>query len=78
MAISVIFDDLARDGIPYVPYPPMQVALAWLLQRAPNALLIPGTSSMAHLLEKPRGGRSLLPDEALFALDGIARTVGSA
>ncbi len=33
---------------------PMQVALAWLLQRSPNILLIPGTSSVAHLREKSR------------------------
>ena len=70
---DVMVDELAADGIAYVPFfplggftplqsnilfavcrndsmrPPMQVALAWLLHRAPNILLIPGTSSLAHL-----------------------------
>ncbi len=69
-----LVDDLAADGVAYVPFfplggfsplqsttlseaaaslgvTPMQVALAWLLQRAPNILLIPGTSSLAHLRE---------------------------
>src|SRR5215470_2478275 len=69
-ADDALIDDLARDGIPYVPYfplggfnplqssilskvaarlaaTPMQVALAWLLRRAPNILLIPGTSSVS-------------------------------
>src|SRR5262249_11288142 len=69
---DALIDELARDGIAYVPFfplggfnplqssilsdvarhleaSPMQVALAWLLRRAPNILLIPGTSSVAHL-----------------------------
>ena len=69
-----LIDDLARDGIAYVPFfplggfsplqsstlsdvaarlgaTPMQVALAWLLHRSPNILLIPGTSSVGHLRE---------------------------
>ena len=69
-ADDALIDDLARDGIPFVPYfplggfnpilskvaahldaTPMQVALAWLLRRAHNILLIPGTSSVAHLRE---------------------------
>lgn len=50
---------------------PMQVALAWLLQRSPNILLIPGTSSVAHLKENiASAGLNLSPD-ALAALDGI-------
>jgi aryl-alcohol dehydrogenase-like predicted oxidoreductase len=49
---------------------PMQVALAWLLRRAPNILLIPGTSSLAHLRENLTPVD--LPDEAVGALDGIA------
>jgi aryl-alcohol dehydrogenase-like predicted oxidoreductase len=54
---------------------PMQVALAWLLQRAPNILLIPGTSSVAHLKENLAATELRLPDNAIKALDGI---VGSA
>jgi pyridoxine 4-dehydrogenase len=51
---------------------PMQVALAWLLRRAPNVLLIPGTSSVAHLRENLAAAALTLPEEALIALDGIA------
>jgi len=51
---------------------PMQVALAWLLQRAPNILLIPGTSSVAHLHENLEAGSLVLPPEEVAALDGIA------
>lgn len=50
---------------------PMQVALAWLLQRSPNILLIPGTSSLAHLRENVAAAAIELPDEAIAALDGI-------
>jgi pyridoxine 4-dehydrogenase len=50
---------------------PMQVALAWLLRRAPNILLIPGTSSVAHLRENLAAGRLNLPDDAVTALNGI-------
>jgi pyridoxine 4-dehydrogenase len=50
----------------------MQVALAWLLQRAPNILLIPGTSSVAHLHENLAAATLALPDEALGALNRIA------
>lgn len=56
---------------------PMQVALAWLLRRAPNILLIPGTSSLAHLRENLAAGAIHLPDEALAALDGVAASAGS-
>ncbi len=49
----------------------MQTALAWLLQRAPNILLIPGTSSPDHLRENLAAARLVLPQEALAALDGI-------
>lgn len=48
---------------------PMQVALAWLLQRAPNILLIPGTSSVAHLHENLAAAALTLPDDAVEALD---------
>ena len=51
---------------------PMQVALAWLLRRAPNVLLIPGTASRAHLRENLAARTLDLPDEAMAALDGIA------
>ena len=51
---------------------PMQVALAWLLQRSPNILLIPGTSSVTHLRENLAAVDIALPDEALKTLDHIA------
>lgn len=51
---------------------PMQVALAWLLQRSPNILLIPGTSSVPHLRENLAAASLALPDDAVKALDGIA------
>ncbi|HEX4196512.1 MAG TPA: aldo/keto reductase family oxidoreductase [Caulobacteraceae bacterium] len=54
---------------------PMQVALAWLLQRAPNILLIPGTSSLAHLRENLAAAALVLPPEALSALNGIGAKV---
>jgi len=89
-----MIDDLARDGIAYVPFfplggftplqssslndvakrlgaTPMQVALAWLLRRAPNILLIPGTSSVAHLRENLAAADLVLPNDAIKALDGI-------
>jgi aryl-alcohol dehydrogenase-like predicted oxidoreductase len=52
----------------------MQVALAWLLRRAPNILLIPGTSSVAHLRENVASVGINLPDDALASLNGIAST----
>jgi aryl-alcohol dehydrogenase-like predicted oxidoreductase len=51
---------------------PMQVALAWLLRRSPNILLIPGTSSVAHLRENLGAAELTLPDDAIKALDSIA------
>ena len=91
---DALIDDLARDGIAYVPFfplggfsplqssaldgvadrlgaTPMQVALAWLLRRSPNILLIPGTSSLAHLRENLAVADLVLPDEALRELDAI-------
>ncbi|TIS54122.1 aldo/keto reductase family oxidoreductase [Mesorhizobium sp.] len=50
----------------------MQVALAWLLRRAPNILLIPGTSSVAHLRENLAAAELQLPEDALRELDGVA------
>jgi pyridoxine 4-dehydrogenase len=96
-ADDALIDDLARDGIAYVPFfplggfnplqssilsevaarlraTPMQVALAWLLRRAPNILLIPGTSSVAHLRENVASVDINLPDDALASLNGIAST----
>jgi aryl-alcohol dehydrogenase-like predicted oxidoreductase len=98
---DALIGDLARDGIPYVPFfplggfsplqssilsdvaqrlgaTPMQVALAWLLRRAPNILPIPGTSSVAHLRENVAAAELKLPHDAVMALDGIAASVGSA
>jgi len=95
-ADDALIDELAQQGIPYVPYfplggftplqsgvldevaaglgaTPMQVALAWLLQRAPNILLIPGTSSLAHLRENLAASVLVLPDAALAALDSIGK-----
>ncbi|AMP06917.1 aldo/keto reductase family oxidoreductase [Collimonas pratensis] len=92
---DALINELARDGIAYVPYfplggftplqsstlsdvaarlgaTPMQVALAWLLRRAPNILLIPGTSSIAHLQENLAAGKLALPDDAITALDQVA------
>ncbi|VWX61700.1 putative aldo/keto reductase, NAD(P)-binding [Burkholderiales bacterium 8X] len=50
---------------------PMQVALAWLLQRSPNILLIPGTSSAVHLRENLAAAQLVLPGDAVEALDRI-------
>ena len=51
---------------------PMQVALAWLLQRSPNILLIPGTSSVKHLRENLEAATLQLPSEVIADLDSIA------
>jgi pyridoxine 4-dehydrogenase len=51
---------------------PMAVALAWLLQRSPNVLLIPGTSSVAHLRENVAGAALELPTDELAELDAVA------
>ena len=91
---NALVDDLARDGIAYVPFfplggfsplqsaalsdvatrleaTPMQVALAWLLQRSPNLLLIPGTSSVEHLRENLSAASLQIPAEELANLDAI-------
>jgi len=93
-----LIDDLARQGIAYVPFfplggftplqsstlsyaagrlgaTPMQVALAWLLHRSSNILLIPGTSSVAHLRENMAAGQLTLSPQTLAELDGIAALV---
>lgn len=51
--------------------PPMQVALAWLLRRAPNILVIPGTSTLAHLRENIAAGALVLDSRALTDLDNL-------
>ena len=98
-ADDALIDDLARDGIAYVPFfplggfsplqsaalsavatrlgaKPMQVALAWLLQRSPNILLIPGTSSVEHLRENLKASMLQLPSEVVAELDSIGRASG--
>jgi aryl-alcohol dehydrogenase-like predicted oxidoreductase len=52
---------------------PMQVAQAWLLHRAPNILLIPGTSSIAHLRENLAAAQITLPDDVIRELNGVAK-----
>lgn len=55
---------------------PMQVALAWLLQRAPNILLIPGTSSVGHLRENLAAADLVLSPDVVRELDGFDAAVG--
>jgi aryl-alcohol dehydrogenase-like predicted oxidoreductase len=57
---------------------PMQVALAWLLQRAPNILLIPGTSSVGHLRENLAAANLELPSDTVTVLDQIATGIAPA
>ncbi|WP_313556200.1 aldo/keto reductase family oxidoreductase [Agrobacterium cavarae] len=64
---SVLSDVAAR-----LDATPMQVALAWLLQRSPNILLIPGTSSRGHLRENLAAATIELPSEALSELEKVA------
>src|SRR6516165_7752791 len=91
---DAFIDDLAAQGIAYVPFfplggfnllqsarldsvaeslgaTPMQLALAWLLQRSPNVLLIPGTSSVEHLRENLRAATLGLLAQALAKLNSI-------
>ncbi len=56
---------------------PMQVALAWLLQRSPNILLIPGTSTVGHLRENLKAATLQIPSEILADLDSIGRSAGA-
>jgi aryl-alcohol dehydrogenase-like predicted oxidoreductase len=56
---------------------PMQVALAWLLQRSPNILLIPGTSSVTHLRENLNAATLKLPAEVLLSLDSIGESAAA-
>ena len=92
-------DDLAKQGIAYVPFfplggftplqssaldtaaaslraTPMQVALAWLLQKSPNILLIPGTSSVDHLRENLKAATLPIPSEMIANLDSIGGIPG--
>jgi pyridoxine 4-dehydrogenase len=96
---DALIDDLAAQGIAYVPFfplggftplqssaldraaasleaTPMQVALAWLLQRSPNILLIPGTSSVGHLRENLKAATLQIPAEVLADLESIGRGSG--
>jgi aryl-alcohol dehydrogenase-like predicted oxidoreductase len=65
---STALSDIARD----LGATPMQVALAWLLQRAPNILLIPGTASLAHLRENLAAATLALPSETVVRLNRIS------
>lgn len=65
---SSILSDVAQD----LDVKPLQVALAWLLRRSPNILLIPGTSSVGHLRDNLSVAEITLPNEAFTLLDGIA------
>jgi pyridoxine 4-dehydrogenase len=94
-ADDALVDDLARNGIAYVPFFPLggfnplqssvlseaaarlsatptQVALAWLLHRSPNVLVIPGTSSLIHLRENLAAASLQIPSEVLADLDKIS------
>jgi pyridoxine 4-dehydrogenase len=68
---SSVLDRVAES----VQVTPMQVALAWLLQRSPNILLIPGTSSINHLQENLAAAVLELPSDDIAELDGIAEGV---
>ena len=93
---DALIDDLAAQGIGYVPFfplggftplqssaldraaaslqaTPMQVAVAWLLQRSPNILLIPGTSSVGHLRENLKAAALQIPAQVLADLESIGR-----
>ena len=70
---SSALSDVARD----LDATPMQVALAWLLQRSPNILLIPGTSSVGHLRENLAAGEIVLPADAIATLDRIGSDAAS-
>jgi len=63
----VVIQTAARLGVT-----PPQVALQWLLQLAPNVLLIPGTASVAHLLDNLAAEDAVLDDQALRQLDGVS------
>jgi aryl-alcohol dehydrogenase-like predicted oxidoreductase len=66
---SGTLDDVAAE----VGVTPMQVALAWLMQRSPNILLIPGTSTRVHLRENLAAASIKLPESVLTKLDAVAK-----
>jgi len=66
---SSILDDAAAS----LHATPMQLALAWLLQRSPNILLIPGTSSVAHLRENLEASKVEIPRKVIGDLDSLGR-----
>ena len=93
---DAFIDDLASQGIAYVPFfplggftplqssrldaaaislavTPMQLALAWLLHRSPNILLIPGTSSRKHLRENLKAASLQIPSQMLANLNSIGK-----
>src|SRR5580700_4577254 len=97
---DIFIDNLAKQGIAYVPFfplggftplqssrldaaaaslnaTPMQVALAWLFQRSPNILLIPGTSSVQHLRENLNATSLELPYDVIANLDSIGKVAGT-
>jgi pyridoxine 4-dehydrogenase len=63
--------DILSDVAARLDATPMQVALAWLLQRSPNMLVIPGTSSIEHLRENLQAARLQIPPEVIAQLDAI-------
>ncbi len=71
---SSVLDQVAAS----IEATPMQVALAWLLQRSPNILTIPGTSSVSHLRDNLGAAALELPPEAIAALNAIGGSVGAA
>ena len=71
---SSALDRVARS----IEATPMQVALAWLLQRSPNILLIPGTSSISHLRENLAAATLKLPSDVVADLNAVARSVPAA
>ena len=68
---SPLQSDALSDVAARLEATPLQVALAWLLARSPNILLIPGTSSVAHLRENLAAATLELDAEAMAALDAI-------
>jgi pyridoxine 4-dehydrogenase len=64
---------ILSDAAAHLGVTSMQVALAWLLQRSPNILVIPGTSSIEHLRENIESSRLQIPQEVIADLDAIAR-----
>ena len=68
---SPLQSSILSDVVEQLGATPMQTALAWLLQRSPNILLIPGTSSVAHLRQNAAAADLVLPPEAVRTLNGI-------